>query len=133
MGKTVLFALVAGTKVLLTKLFAVGLVLLSFAVKGRDNKDEKQWNRYFLHLSEDWVKGYTVGIYTVSGALSSLVSYWMLLKLNFQKPLQLAAALFAACGILSALRYKIKEEDVLKEKLAEVKKFAGEAEECEQE
>ena len=53
MIKLILFVLIVGVKILLTKGISLVLVLLSFAVKGAALKENKTaWNAYLMGLTD---------------------------------------------------------------------------------
>lgn len=127
MGKVILLLLVIGIKILLTKGFMIGFILLCMAIKGKSlHKNSAEWNDYFLSLGEKEVLHFAISLYLLSSAVSVFICYLLLSWLNFLYPFCIALVIFLASIIYNLCKYKKATKDEIIAGLLEVKRFIRE-------
>lgn len=123
MSKIIILLLVIGIKILLTKGFMLGFLLLCMAIKGKSlHKNSAEWNDYFLSLGEKEVLHFAISLYLLSSAVSVFICYLLLSWLNFVYPLCIALVIFLAGIIYSLYKYKKATRDEIIAGLLKVKK-----------
>lgn len=123
MGKVIFLLPIIGVKILLTKGFMIGFILLCMAIKGKSlHKNSVEWNDYFLSLGEKEVLHFAISLYLLSSAVSVLICYLLLSWLNFVYPLCIALVIFLAGIIYSLCKYKKATRDEIIAGLLKVKK-----------
>lgn len=123
-----LLGIIIFIKILLTKVFAILAVVLSFVLK-KKSLYKNDWSAYFLTLSEDFVVKYSFVIYLISTVSSSLVAYTLFRIFKFQYPILLSCILLIVCMLITWLKYRRKEKMEIIEALYKVKKSSTEASE----
>lgn len=127
MSKIIFLLLVIGVKILLTKGFMIGFLLLCMAIKGKSlHKNSAEWNDYFLSLGKKEVLHFAISLYLLSSAVSVFICYLLLLWLDFVYPLCLALIIFLASVIYSLCKYKRATKAEIIAGLLEVKRFIRE-------
>ena len=125
-----LFAGTVGTKILLTKAVAVGLLLLTFALKGRAlHRSEEEWNTYILSLNDRFVLRYATVIYVFSAVLASFGVYALLTLFHVPHPLFCSMALAILCAGITGFRFFHDKKALILQKFQEVTRFVR-AEQC---
>lgn len=126
--KYILLLFIIGSKVLLTKLFGVALIILSFLVKGKllthNSWNSTDWNTYFVNISDGFVLKWGTGIYLTSSVLATLIAYSLFCLFDFQYPISCAIILFVLCTVLTWLKYRRKGKMKIIEKLSSVRQMA---------
>lgn len=131
MKPILLFAGTIGVKVLLTKAVALGLLLLTFALKGRAlHRSEEAWNAYILSLSDRFVLRYAAVIYVLSAALASFGVYALLTLFRVPHPLFCTLALTVLCAGITGFRFFHDKKAMILQKFQEVTRFVR-TEQCE--
>lgn len=127
MIKLILFVLIVGVKILLTKGISLVLVLLSFAVKGAALKENKTaWNAYLMGLTDRFVRRFAAAVYGGASLLSALVIYGLFVWFGFSHPLRLALVVLFSSTVLTWGRYRKKMRDELENALFRVKESIAE-------
>lgn len=127
MSKIIFLLLIIGVKILLTKGFMIGFLLLCMAIKGKSlHKNSAEWNDYFLSLGKKEVLHFAISLYLLSSAVSALICYLLLSWLNFVYPLCLALIIFLTSVIYSLCKYKRATKAEIIAGLLEVKRFIRE-------
>lgn len=128
--KYILLLLIIGLKVLLTKLFGISLILLSFLIKGKllthNSWNRTDWNTYFVNISNSFVLKWGIGIYLTSSVLATLIIYTLFYLFGFQYPISYSIILFIICAVLTWLKYHKKEEIKITEKLSLIRQTTKE-------
>lgn len=125
MQYTIWLFIIITAKVFLTKGCSLIIILLSFALKGKGlHKEGREWNDYFLKLSEHYVSKYARNIYLVATILSSIVTYFLLKLFEFQYPLLFTLILTVACMVFTLCKYLIKGRDEIFDALRKIRHSA---------
>lgn len=123
MSKIIFLLLIIGIKILLTKGFMIGFLLLCMAIKGKSlHKNSVEWNDYFLSLGEDKVLHFAISLYLLSSAVSVFICYLLLSWLDFVYPLCLTLIIFLASILYSLCKYKRATKDEIIAGLLKVQK-----------
>lgn len=95
--KLIWLAIIMGLKSVLTKLTALGIIMVIFLLKDKSLCfSPGKWGEFIFSFSKRQIKRYVIIIYTASAFLSSLVSYFALTTAKFQYAVEIAALLFFA-------------------------------------
>lgn len=120
-----LLSIIIFIKVILTKVFAILVIILSFILK-KKSLYKNDWNKYFLTLSEAFLIKYSFVVYLISTISSSLVAYALFRAFKFQYPLSLSCTLLIVCMFITWFKYRRKGKKEIIEALYKVKKSATE-------
>lgn len=127
MSEIIFLLLIIGIKILLTKGFMIGFLLLCMAIKGKSlHKSAGEWNDYFLSLEKKKVTRFAVFIYLLSSAVAVFICYLLLSWLDFAYPFCIALIIFFTSVIYSLCKYKRATKDEIIAGLLEVKRFIRE-------
>lgn len=121
---------ILASKVIITEIIGIALVLLCFLIKGRfltsKRWKRKDWNAFFIALPNRRILLWGAGVYILSSVAASCITYVFFCLFDFQYPIACTSLLFLLCTGWTCARYHRKEKRRILEKISSLRQIAKE-------
>lgn len=124
------FIVILGSKVLLTEVIGIMLVLIGFLIKGRfltsKRWKKKDWNTFFIAILNRVILLWGTVVYFLSSISAAWIAYVLFCRFDFQSPFAWTGVLFLLCTGGTCINYHRKEKRRILEKISSLRQIAKE-------
>lgn len=128
--KFIPFIIILGSKVILTEVIGITLVLLCFLIKGRFLTSRrlirKDWNAFFIAIPNRVILLWGAAVYFLSSIVASCIAYVLFCRFNVRSPIVCTGILFLFCTGWTCANYHRKEKRRILEKISSLRQTAKE-------
>lgn len=128
--KLIQLLVIVGSKVIFTKIIVIGLVLLSFFIKGSvwtsKRWKKEDWDAFFLTTPDRLILLWGAGMYFLSSSFATCITYALFCLFDFPYPIIYAGTLFILSSGGTCINYHRKETKRILEKLSSLRQIIKE-------